>query len=177
MEGFGFVAFRPAKLWSWKDVTLKSELSDKALSLKTSSIPFFSPFLLGKSWKPGRCWKTRRDWSEGKYNPFHLIVYFSGRLTGCSPEGNLRAQKITQDLRIVGLQDCVASGLAKQNMSLQYLCVKKPLKMAIDRRKQHRSLITLQLRQIERQFTARNKIIFFYFKVANANSQVSEEQR
>lgn len=76
MEGFGFVAFRPAKLWSWKDVTLKSELSDKALSLKTSSIPFFSPFLLGKSWKPGRCWKTRRDWSEGKYNPFHLIRSF-----------------------------------------------------------------------------------------------------
>ena len=35
--------------------------------------------------------------------------------------------------KIVALH-CVVSGLAKQNMSPQYLCVMKPLKMANDRK-------------------------------------------
>ena len=37
---------------------------------------------------------------------------------------------------------CLVSGLAKQNMSLQYLCAKKALKMANDRGKQHRCYST-----------------------------------
>ena len=63
---------------------------------------------------------------------------------------------------------CVVSGLAKQNMSPQHLCVQNPLKMANDQRNRvvH---VTSQLNhvqyrclQIDRKFTAKNKIVLSF---------------
>ena len=80
----------------------------------------------------------------------------------------------------------VLSAVCQKNTSPQYLCVKKPLQMANDRRngavhvtsQLNYSTITLS----SEKFTARNKIIlsFIYFsksssKVATANPFVSKE--
>ena len=86
----------------------------------------------------------------------------------------------------------VLSAILQKNMSPQYLCLKKPLKMVNNGRNEVMH-VTLQLNHptqcyLQRKFTARSKTIlpflsfFIYFsksssKVATANPFVSKDRR
>ena len=74
---------------------------------------------------------------------------------------------------------CSVSGLTKQNMTPQYLCVKKPLKMANGRRN---GVVHVTSQKIHGD--KQNNFVTSFFilakgaeKVATANPFVSKEQR
>ena len=100
--------------------------------------------------------------------------------------------------RKIATLHCVVSGLAKKNMSPQYLCVKKPLRMANDRRngavhvtsQLNYSTITLseKIHSCEKQNNFVIYLLIYLFiylfilakvaaKVATANPFVSKERR
>ena len=83
-----------------------------------------------------------------------IIIIIAGRF----------CDKIQKFSRKVVALHCVVSGLTKQDMSLQYLCVNKLLKIMIDRAHTIAAKLRYNLRylRIERKFMARKKIILSF---------------